>query len=66
MFLEMFLQHIIYIVADRQLPFSRNPDNNRYFLVQFLVDIHSLPAFAFIGGKESADKVGQCRAYRFR
>lgn len=30
---EMFFQYIIYIVADRQLPFARDSDNNRYFLV---------------------------------
>lgn len=66
MFLEMLFQYIIYIVAYRQLPFTGNPYNNGYFLVQFLVYIYPLSAFAFVGCKELADIVGQCRANRFR
>ena len=50
----------------RQLPLSGNAHDDRYFLVQFLVYIHPLSAFAFVGCKELADKVSQCRANRFR
>ena len=66
MFLEMLLQYIVYVVSYRQLPFSGNAHDDRYFLVQFLVYIHPLSAFTFVGCKELTYKVSQCRANRFR
>ena len=48
MFLEMFPQYIVNVIAHRQLPFTGNADDDRYFPVQFLVYIDTLPAFAFV------------------
>lgn len=45
MFLEMFPQYIVNVIAHRQLPFTGNANDDRYFPVQFLVYIDTLPAF---------------------
>ncbi len=50
MFLEMFPQYIVNVIAHRQLPFTGNADDDRYFSVQFLVYIDTLSAFAFCKG----------------
>lgn len=65
MFLEMFPQYIVNVIAHRQLPFTGNADDDRYFPVQFLVYIDTLPAFAFVRGEESPHKFGLCGFQRF-
>ena len=50
------------VIAHRQLPFTGNADDDRYFPVQFLVYIDTLPAFAFVRGEESPHKFG-CAAF---
>ena len=60
MFLEMFPQYIVNVIAHRQLPFTGNADDDRYFPVQFLVYIDTLPAFAFVRGMWKYLQMEQC------